>query len=105
MFKRMIILAVLSVILAVLIFIKPHSVSPDNSSNTKSNTSTGYTTIEYTITKISGKQYYGEADDGKRIHFSGDNIPPGENIQVHDKVVCYFEKNNLGKGIVKVEKK
>lgn len=105
MFKRLTILALLVAILLVLIVFKSHTTSPVNKPTETSNPSTAYITMEYKITKISDDQYYGKADDGKGIQFSGDKIQPGEKIQVHDQVICYFEKNNLGKGIIKVEKK
>jgi hypothetical protein len=84
---------------------KTHTTSPVNHTSTKSNNSKAYTTMEYTITKISGKQYYGKADDGTGIQFSADNIVSSQKVQVNDQVICYFEKNDLGKGLVKVEKK
>lgn len=105
MFKRTVILAILSCILLALLLMKTHTTSPVNHTNTKSSSSTAYTTMEYTITKISGKQYYGKADDGTGIKFSANNIVSGNKVQVHDRVICYFEKNDLAKGLVKVEKK
>jgi methionine-rich copper-binding protein CopC len=105
MFKRMTILAILSLILIALMLMKTHTNSPVTHSSTKSSSPTAYTTMEYTITKITGKQYYGKADDGTGIQFSANNIVSGDKIQVNDHVICYFEKNNLGKGLVKVEKK
>ena len=61
--------------------------------------------MEYKISKINGNQYYGKGDDGTEIHFSAKSILSDDKIQVHDEVIGYFEKNNLGKGLVKVEKK
>jgi nitrous oxidase accessory protein NosD len=86
-------------------FMKTHTTSQVKDTSTKSDNSAAYTTMEYTITKISGKHYYGKADDGTGIQFSANNIVSGDKVQVKDKVICYFEKNNLGKGLVKVEKK
>jgi hypothetical protein len=103
MFKRVIILVVLSTILLALVFIRDHKVAPINTS-TKSNSSSGLTTVEYKISNINGNQYYGKSDDGTEIQFSSKKILSGDKIQVHDKVICYFEKNNLGKGLVRVEK-
>ena len=60
--------------------------------------------MEYKISKINGNQYYGKGDDGTEIHFSAKSILSDDKIQVHDEVIGYFEKNNLGKGLVKVEK-
>jgi hypothetical protein len=105
MFKRVIILVVLSSILLVLVLVRAHSTAPVSNTNTKSNGSTGYTTAEYKISNINGNQYYGKGDDGTKIRFYAKNILSGDKIQVHDEVICYFEKNDLGKGLVKVEKK
>jgi hypothetical protein len=105
MFKRIIILVVLSSILIALVLIKDHSSSPVNNTNTNSNSSSKYTTVEYKISKIKKDQYYGKSEDGTEIIFSTKNIQSGNKIQVHDVVLCYFEKNNLGNGLVKVEKK
>ena len=95
----------LSSILLVLVLVKAHTSAPVNNTITKSNDSSEYTTVEYKISNINGNQYYGKGDDGTEIHFSAKNILSGDKIQVHDEVICYFEKNNLGKGLVKVEKK
>ncbi|MEH6948999.1 hypothetical protein V7068_18400 [Bacillus sp. JJ634] len=103
MYKKAIILVMLSSILLALVLVRAHTAAPVN--NTKSNGSSEYTTVEYKITNIEGNQYYGKGDDGTEIRFSDKNILSGDKIQVHDKVICYFEKNNLGKGLVKVEKK
>jgi hypothetical protein len=105
MFKKAIILVMLLSILLVLVLVKTHTVAPVNNTNTKSNDSSVYTTVEYKITNIKGNQYYGKSDDGTEIRFSDKNILSDDKIQVHDEVICYFEKNNLGKGLVKVEKK
>jgi hypothetical protein len=50
-------------------------------------------------------QFYGQSDDGTKIVFSAESIDTSEKIQVGDVVKCYFEKDNVGKGLVKVEKK
>ena len=105
MFKKVIILVMLLSILLVLVLVKAHTTAPVNNTNTTSNDSSVYTTVEYKITDINGNQYYGKGDDGTEIRFSDTNILSGDKIQVHDEVICYFEKNNLGKGLVKVEKK
>jgi hypothetical protein len=104
MFKRVIILLVLSSILIALVLVKDHTSAPVNTTTIKSNGSAEYTTVEYKISKIKGNQYYGKSDDGTDIIFSSNNIISGDKIRVHDEVICYFEKNNLGKGLVKVEK-
>lgn len=105
MIKRVIILLVLSSILIALVLVKDHTSAPVNNTITKNNASSEYTTVEYKISKIKGKQYYGKSDDGTDIIFSSKNILSGDKIRVHDVVICYFDKNNLGKGLVKVEKK
>jgi hypothetical protein len=104
MLKKVIILVVLSIILLVLALVKGHTSAPVNTTP-KSNASSGYITMVYKITDIKGNQYYGKAKDGTGIHFSSKSIHSGDKIQVSDEVICYFEKNNLGKGLVKVEKK
>jgi len=105
MFKKVIILVILSSILLVLVLVRAHTAAPVNNTSTLSNDSTGYTTVEYKISNINGNQYYGKGDDGTEIHFSVKSILSDDKIQVHDEVIGYFEKNNLGKGLVKVEKK
>ncbi|MEO2075622.1 MAG: hypothetical protein ABGX20_09475 [Bacillus sp. (in: firmicutes)] len=104
MLKRMIILAVLSTILIALVLIRSHTVTPVNT-NTKSDNNSGLISSEYKISKISGNQYYGKDNKGTEINFSAEKIRSDDKIKVHDKVICYFEKDNLGKGIVRVEKK
>jgi hypothetical protein len=105
MFKKVIILVMLSSILLVLVLVRAHTAAPVNNTSTLSNDSAGYTTMEYKISNINGNQYYGKGDDGTEIHFSAKSILSDDKIQVHDEVIGYFEKNNLGKGLVKVEKK
>jgi hypothetical protein len=102
MLKRMIILGALSIILIVLVLIKSQNTSTVTKLN---NDSSEYIMIEYTISKIKENQYYGERDDGTEIIFSAESIVSGDNIQVNDVVICYFERDNFGKGIVKVKKK
>ncbi|WP_223593920.1 hypothetical protein [Neobacillus bataviensis] len=102
MLKRVVILAILSSILIVLVLVKSHSVAPVDKTSTNS---AEYTTLEYKISEIKGNQYYGKSDDGTGIQFSADKIVSSDKINVDDEVICYFEKDNLGKGIVKVEKK
>ncbi|MFF2447508.1 hypothetical protein ACFVSW_10405 [Neobacillus sp. NPDC058068] len=63
------------------------------------------TTVEYKISKIEGNRYYGKSNDGTGIIFSTKNIDSDDDIKVDDEVTCYFEKGNLGKGLVKVKKK
>ncbi|MDR7002136.1 hypothetical protein [Neobacillus niacini] len=105
MFKRAIILVVLSSILVALIFVKDHTANPVTNTLSKNNDSSMYITKVYKISKIKGENYYGKGADGTGIRFSYKTIVSGEKIKVDDEVICYFEKNNLGKGIVKVEKK
>ena len=96
MLKKSIILVILSAVLVTLLIIK---------SNMEDNDPSNFIMIEYEITEIHKDQYYGKADDGTQIRFSNKDIPIDNEIQVHDVVICYFEKGNLGKGLVKVEKK
>lgn len=105
MFKKVIILVVLSFILIALLLVKAHTVSPVTNTSTNSTDSSGYLTKEYKISNINGNEYYGKGDDGTGIHFSAKNIVSDETIQVNDEVIAYFDKNNLGEGLVKVEKK
>ncbi|PFP25888.1 hypothetical protein COJ96_19215 [Bacillus sp. AFS073361] len=105
MFKRVIILLVLSSILLALVLVRNHTSAPVNDSISNNQVSSKYTTVEYKITKIKGNQYYGKSEDGTDIIFSSKNILSGEKIQIHEVVICYFDKNNLGNGLVKVEKK
>lgn len=105
MFKRAIILVVLSSILVALIIAKDHTAHPVSNPLSKSNGSSLYITKDYKISKIKGTNYYGKGANGTGIRFSDKAIASGEKIKVDDEVICYFEKNNLGKGIVKVEKK
>jgi hypothetical protein len=102
MLKRMIILGTLSIILVVLVLVKSQTTSTSINLN---NDSSEYITIEYKISKIKEDQYYGERDDGTEIIFSVDSIVSADNIQVDDVVICYFERDNIGKGLVKVNKK
>ncbi|MFJ7729908.1 hypothetical protein ACIQXV_27885 [Neobacillus sp. NPDC097160] len=105
MFKRVSILVVLSLVLLALVLVRTHSPAPAYSPSPKSNDSSEYTMIKYKITKIEGNQYYGKRDDETEIIFYSKSIVSGNEIQVNDEVICYFEKGNLGKGLVKVEKK
>jgi hypothetical protein len=105
MFKRLIILVMLLTILLALVLVKDKTSAPVNNTDTKPNSSSKYTMVEYKISKIKNNKYYGENEDGTEIIFSTENIQTGDKIQVHDVVICYFEKNNLGNGLVKVEKK
>ena len=105
MFKKAIILVMLLTILLALVLVRAHTAAPVNNASTKSNDSAEYTKMEYKISNINGNQYYGKGDDGTEIHFSAKSILSDDKIQVHDEVIGYFEKNNLGKGLVKVEKK
>lgn len=105
MVKRMIILGILSSLLLVLLFFRSHISAPVNQTNSQNNDSSEYTTLEYKINKIEDNQYYGKSEEGKEIIFSANSISKGDKIQVDDEVICYFEKGNLGKGIIKVEKK
>jgi hypothetical protein len=102
MVKRIIILGILASILVVLLLVKSQTNVPVSN---QSNVSSEYKTIEYKISEIKGNLYYGHSDDGTKIVFSAESIDSSEKIKVDDVVICYFEKDNIGKGIVKVEKK
>ncbi|MGX6443443.1 hypothetical protein ACWM35_09510 [Neobacillus sp. K501] len=105
MFKRVIILVLLSSFLVGLLFFKSHFSEPVNNLS-KTDDSSEFITHEYRITKIENNQYHGVNEEGKEIIFSAKTISTSETtIQVDDEVICYFEKGNIGKGIVKVEKK
>jgi hypothetical protein len=102
MLKRIIILGILSSILVVLVLVKSQTNTPVTNLN---NESSEYKSVEYKISEIKENQYYGQSDDGTKIVFSAESIDSNEKIQVGDVVLCYFEKDNFGKGLVKVEKK
>lgn len=102
MLKRVIILGLLSAILVVLVIVKSQSSTSVTNLN---NDTSEYKTVEYKITQIEGDQFYGLSDEGTKIVFSAESIDSSENIQIDDVVLCYFEKDNFGKGLVKVEKK
>jgi hypothetical protein len=103
MVKRVIILVALTSILVLLL--RFHTSSPVNHTSIKSNDTSKYSMVEYEIINIKGGQYYGKSENGNEIIFSAKTISSGEKIQNHDVVICYFDKNNPGQGIVKVEKK
>ena len=69
MFKKVIILMMLSSILLVLVLVRAHTAAPVNNASTKSNDSAEYTKMEYKISNINGNQYYGKGDDGTDIIF------------------------------------
>lgn len=102
MIKRVIVLAILLSILLVLFLVKSQTNTPVIN---QYNDSSEYKMEEYKITEINGNQYYGKSEDGTKIVFSAESIDSSEKIQVSDVVICYFEKDNVGKGLVKVEKK
>lgn len=102
MFKKIIILGILLSILLVLVIIKSQTSTPVT--NPVDETSE-FKMVEYKISQIKEEEYYGESDDGTKIVFSAESIDSNEVIQVGDIVVCYFEKDNVGKGLVKVQKK
>jgi hypothetical protein len=102
MLKRVIVLAILLSILFVLFIVKSQTNTPVSN---QGNVSSEYKIEEYKITEISGDQYYGKSADGTKIVFSAESIDSSIKIQVEDVVLVYFEKDNVGKGLVKVEKK
>jgi hypothetical protein len=103
MLKRIIVLAILLTILFVLFFVKAQTNSPVMIN--QGNDSSEYKIVEYKITEIIENQYYGKNEDGTKIVFSAEKIDSSVKIQVDDVVIVFFEKDNVGKGLVKVEKK
>lgn len=101
MIKRVIVLAILITILFVLFIVKSQTSPVINQSNDSSE----YKIVDYKITEIIDNQYYGKSEDGTKIVFSADIIDSSVKITVDDMVTVYFEKDNVGKGLVKVEKK
>jgi hypothetical protein len=104
MYKKVMILGVLFTILIVLVLVRAHSISPVNT-NTENDGFVEYMTKEYRITNMKGRLYYAKGENGTEISFSAKKIDSGDKIQVDDKVLIFFEKNNMGKGVIKVEKK
>ena len=102
MLKKIIILGILVSILTVLMIVKSQTSTPVTNLD---NETSEYKTVEYKISQIKEDQFYGESEDGTKIEFSAESITSSEKIQVGDVVICYFEKDNVGKGLVKVEKK
>ncbi|MFP7300381.1 hypothetical protein [Neobacillus niacini] len=100
--KRIIILAILLSILSVLFIVKTQTTTPVIN---QGHDSSEYKIVEYKITEIDGNQFYGKSEDGTKIVFSAESIDSSVTIQVDDVVLVYFEKDNIGKGLVKVEKK
>lgn len=102
MFKKIIILGILLSILLVLLMIKSQSSSPVSNLG---NETSEYKIVEYKISQMKDEQFYGQSEDGTKIVFSAESIDSNEKIDVGDVVICYFEKDNVGKGLIKVEKK
>jgi ABC-type transport system involved in multi-copper enzyme maturation permease subunit len=102
MFKKIIILGILVSILLVLVIIKSQTSTPVTN---PADEISEFKTVEYKISQIKEDEYYGQSDDGTKIVFSADSIDSNEVIKVGDIVICYFEKDNVGKGLVKVQKK
>ncbi|MEC1525461.1 hypothetical protein P9D43_26025 [Neobacillus niacini] len=102
MYKKIIILGILLSILLVLLMIKSQSSSPVSNLG---NETSEYKTVEYKISQMKDEQFYGQSEDGTKIVFSAESIDSNEKIDVGDVVICYFEKDNVGKGLIKVEKK
>jgi lipopolysaccharide export system protein LptC len=102
MLKRVIVLAILLSILFALFLVKSQTNTPVSN---QGNDSSEYKMVEYTITEIIENQYYGKREDGTKIVFSAESFDSSVKIQVDDVVIVFFEKDNVGKGLVKVEKK
>ncbi|MCM3691424.1 hypothetical protein [Neobacillus niacini] len=102
MFKKTIILGILLSILFVLVIIKSQTSTPVINLGDEDSE---YKMVEYKISQMIEGQFYGQSDDGTKIVFSAESIDSSEKIEIGDVVICYFEKDNVGKGLVKVAKK
>ncbi|CAM3726559.1 hypothetical protein [Mesobacillus zeae] len=105
MLKRLIILISLLAVLLLLVQFSGSKPTGGLPAERDKSDSTQYITKEYTITEIEGETYFGKAKDGTGISFNGGVIESGDAVKKDDPVICYFEKNNAGRGIVKVERK
>lgn len=96
------ILLLLTLFLGLLIFLK---FEYNAATKTAINVEKEYFTQEYTIIKIDESGYYGKNEDGKSIYFKKEHLPDGQNLQVDETVLVYFNKHERRDGLVKVEKK
>ncbi|MGG1664488.1 hypothetical protein [Brevibacillus sp. NRS-1366] len=64
-----------------------------------------YTVFIYKVTKAENGEYWGTGVyDESRVYFTQEFIPQGEEINVDDVVIAYFDPKNVVDGLVMVEK-
>ncbi|MBU8574839.1 hypothetical protein [Bacillus pumilus] len=64
-----------------------------------------YTIYEYTITKIDGDEYYGQAKNGTKIIFSGKKFEDDvADLKKGDRIKAYFSNEKRIDGLIKVVK-
>ncbi|MGD6858320.1 hypothetical protein [Bacillus infantis] len=102
MAKRLILLSLLSAVLFVLISSFDFDAKKTNANVEEKK---DYVSFEYKITKVEEGTYYGKSADGLGISFTLDDLDQNIIIKKEDTVVCYFEKDNMRDGLVRVEKK
>jgi YbbR domain-containing protein len=101
MLMKVIILSLLTTLLGVLIFL---NISLNNAKTVSNQIEKEYVTYQYTITEIDQSGYYGEGEDGRRIYIKKENVNVEGNLQENDRIIVYFEKENIEDGLVKVKK-
>jgi YbbR domain-containing protein len=101
MLMKVIILSLLTTLLGVLIFL---NISLNNAKTVSNQIEKEYVTYQYTITEIDQSGYYGEGEDGRRIYIKKENVNVDGNLQENDRIIVYFEKENIEDGLVKVKK-
>lgn len=99
---RVFILILLTLFLALLVFLKLELNDANKASN---EIKQEYFTQEYIIKDIDDSGYYGQAENGKNIYFKKEYISPGLTLQIEDIVIVYYEKGKRIDGLIKVEKK
>lgn len=105
MLKKIMALIVLSSLLLGLIWLKSNTALSVTNILVPADDSPEYKMVEYKIININGNEYHGKAEDGAEIHFSAEKIPSDYTILVEDEIICYFQKDALADGVVKVVKK
>ncbi|APJ11550.1 hypothetical protein [Bacillus safensis] len=64
-----------------------------------------YTIYEYTITKIDGDEYYGQAKNGTKIIFNGKKFKDDvADLKKGDRIKAYFSNEKRIDGLIKVVK-
>jgi small nuclear ribonucleoprotein (snRNP)-like protein len=101
MLMKVIILSLLTTLLGVLIFL---NISLNNAKTTSNQIEKEYLTYQYTITEVDQSGYFGEGEDGQRIYIKKENVNVEDNLKLNDRIIVYFEKDNIKDGLVKVEK-